>query len=222
MRRSLGIVDPEVEDINAQVADAGFPCTDAYRYTDQATGIEMTDTTRPPGTDESALLTGLLTAVARPSVPTAPAFLLTAPPRSGAGSGKGKLVRAIAAIAFGVPPRAFTSSRVDGELEKRLATALLGGDPCLLLDNLNDTGLTSDLLASAITEETTTIRVFGRNDRSPTIRSTAFMAITGNGAAVEEDLLRRFIHCHLDARMESPESRPFTPGFPRRRGRPPP
>jgi hypothetical protein len=45
------------------------------------------------------------------------------------------------------------------------------------------------------------------------INSTAFVALTGNGLQVSEDLARRFIFCRLDARCEDPESRPFEPGF---------
>ena len=45
------------------------------------------------------------------------------------------------------------------------------------------------------------------------LNSTAFIAITGNGLTVTEDLARRFILCELDARCEDPESRPFASGF---------
>jgi len=38
-------------------------------------------------------------------------MLVTAPAVSGAGSGKGLLVRAIFTIAFGIRPRAFTTGR---------------------------------------------------------------------------------------------------------------
>ena len=45
------------------------------------------------------------------------------------------------------------------------------------------------------------------------LNSTAFMAVTGNGLTVTEDLARRFIPCELDARCEDPELRPFAGGF---------
>jgi hypothetical protein len=41
------------------------------------------------------------------------------------------------------------------------------------------------------------------------LNSTAFIAITGNGLTVSEDLARRFINCKLDAGCEDPESRSF-------------
>jgi hypothetical protein len=45
------------------------------------------------------------------------------------------------------------------------------------------------------------------------LNSTAFVAVTGNGLTVVEDLARRFILCELDARCEDPELRPFPKGF---------
>jgi hypothetical protein len=45
------------------------------------------------------------------------------------------------------------------------------------------------------------------------LNSTAFIAITGNGLRVSEDLARRFVLCELDAHCEDPETREFTPGF---------
>jgi hypothetical protein len=46
-----------------------------------------------------------------------------------------------------------------------------------------------------------------------TLTSTAFVAVTGNGLSVSEDLARRFIVCGLDARCEDPEQRQFETGF---------
>jgi hypothetical protein len=45
------------------------------------------------------------------------------------------------------------------------------------------------------------------------LNSAAFIAVTGNGVTLTEDLARRFIVCELDARCEDPESRPFETGF---------
>lgn len=45
------------------------------------------------------------------------------------------------------------------------------------------------------------------------LNGTSFIAVTGNGLSVAEDLARRFIHCVLDPKTEDPESRPFPPGF---------
>lgn len=189
-----------------------FPFADALRRWDTSLGVEVVDIAQPPGRDESAFLVSLLTAVCRASLLLAPGLLLTAPAVSGAGCGKGLLVRAICAIAFGFRPRAFTSGGERHELDKRLAAELVEAQPAVFLDNANGTALRSDTLASVLTERPARIRLLGVT-RMVLLNSTAFIAVTGNGLTVTEDLARRFIHCELDAHCEDPEIRPFGPGF---------
>jgi hypothetical protein len=189
-----------------------FPYSDAARRRDAILGVEVVDITKPPGADESAFLLGLLTAVCRASLWLAPGFLFTAPAVSGAGSGKGLLVRAICTIAFGTAPRAFTTGGERHELDKRLAAELVEAQPALFLDNVNGVALHSDTLASVLTERPASVRILGETRMVP-LNSVAFVAVTGNGLTVTEDLARRFIVCELDARCEDPESRPFPAGF---------
>jgi hypothetical protein len=189
-----------------------FPFGDAPRRWNVSLRVEVIDTLEPPGRDESAFLVALLTAVCRPSLWLAPGVLFTAPAVSGAGSGKGLLVRAICAIAFGIRPRAFTSGGERHELDKRLAAELIEAQPALFLDNANGITLRSDTLASVLTERPARVRVLGETRMVP-LNSTAFVAVTGNGLTVTEDLARRFIQCELDARCEDPELRPFPAGF---------
>jgi hypothetical protein len=189
-----------------------FPFGDAVRRWDAALGVEVIDMTEPPRRDESAFLVALLTAVCRPSLWLAPGMLTTAPAVSGAGSGKGLLVRAICSIAFGIRPRAFTAGSERQELDKRLAAELIEAQPALFLDNANGVALRSDTLASVLTERPARVRLFGQTRMVP-LNSTAFMAITGNGLTVTEDLARRFIQCELNAHCEDPELRPFPIGF---------
>jgi hypothetical protein len=189
-----------------------FPFADATRRWEMALGVEVVDISALPGWDESAFLLDLLTAVCRPSLPLAPGALYTAPAISGAASGKGLLVRATCMVAFGVAPRAFTTGGERHELEKRLAAELMEAHPAVFLDNANGLALRSDTLASVLTERPARVRVLGRSLMVP-LNSTAFIAITGNGLTVIEDLARRFILCELDARCEDPESRPFAGGF---------
>ncbi len=189
-----------------------FPFADAPRCWDSSSGVEVVDVTKPPGRDESAFLVALLTAVCRASLWLAPGFLLTAPAISGAGSGKGLLVRAICGVAFGIRPRAFTGGEERKELDKRLAAEMIEAQPAVFLDNANGTTLRSDTLASVLTERPTRVRLLGQS-RMVLLNSTAFVVITGNGLMVTEDLARRLIHCQLDARCEDPELRPFGTGF---------
>ena len=166
----------------------------------------------PPGQDESAFLAALLTAICRPSLPLAPGLLIGAPAITGAGTGKGNLVRAIAQIAYGIEPRAFTAGRDTTELDKRIASALIEANSVLFIDNANGECIRSDLLASVLTERCVEVRPLGFSRMLP-LWPCAFVAITGNGVSISEDLARRFLVVNLDARMEDPEARRFPPGF---------
>ena len=189
-----------------------FPFSDAPRRKDEALGVEAVNLDQRPAMDESAFLVGLLTAICRPSLWLAPGFLLRAPEISGAGTGKGLLVRSICAIAFGVQPRAFTRGGDRQELDKRLASELIEAAPILFLDNVNGTMLRSDTLASVLTERPARVRALGRT-QMVSLNSTAFIALTGNGLSVSEDLARRFIVCEFDAQCEDPEQRKFASGL---------
>jgi hypothetical protein len=189
-----------------------FPFADAARKFEPPLGVEVVDLEQPPGCDESAFLVGLVTAVARASLWLAPGLLVVAPSISGSGAGKGLLVGAISEIAFGIRPRAFTAGSEKQELDKRLAAELVEAGPVLFLDNVNGVMLRSDTLASVMTERPTRVRLLGQTRMVP-LNSTAFIAITGNGLTISEDLARRFVVCELDAQCENPESRPFAPDF---------
>jgi len=184
-----------------------FCFADAETLSD-ASGVEIVDTSKAPGRDESAFLAALLTAVCRPSLYLAPGVLLRAAPMSGAGAGKGLLARCICIIAFGRDPHAVTSGATPEELEKRIAAELIEGSPVLFLDNLNNTAFKSDLLASAITERPARVRPLGRSQMVP-LNASALVILTGNGLSVSEDLARRFIMVEFDPRTENPEARPF-------------
>jgi putative DNA primase/helicase len=139
-------------------------------------------------------------------------LLICAPEISGAGTGKGLLVRSICAVAFGVRPRAFTKGGDCNELDKRLTSDLIEAAPIVFLDNVNGSMLRSDTLASVLTERPARVRPLGRTGMVA-LNSTAFFAVTGNGLTLSEDLARRFIVCELDAHCEDPEQRRFGSGF---------
>jgi hypothetical protein len=189
-----------------------FPFADAKRLTDPGLGVEVVDLDVDPGADESGALVSLLTAVCSPSLSLAPGCLLRAAKHSGSGSGKGLLVRAMCMIAFGTQPSATTAGNNRDELDKRLATLLIQAAPAIFLDNVNGQTIKSDTLASALTEDPAQMRPLGSSTLAA-INSRTFVAITGNGLALSEDLVRRFIVSDLDARMEDPETREFKSGF---------
>ncbi len=186
-----------------------FALADARRVAMPGCPVPVVDTERPPGRDESAALVALLTAVCRPSLRLAPGLAVVAPSYSGAGSGKGLLVRALCAVAFGGPPVTITAGADAAELEKRIASALMEAAPAVNLDNLNATALKSATLESALTERPSFARVMGGN-RIVVLNATAFLAVTGNGLTLSGDTARRFLTVELDAGLENPETRPFT------------
>ena len=185
-----------------------FAFADAKRVRLPGQSVPVVDIEQPPGVDESAALVALLTAVCRPSLRLAPGVLIHAPAFSGAGTGKGLLVRVICAIAFGMHPRAMTAGGTLEELDKRLVAALIGAEQTLFLDNVNGMALRSDALASAITERPAYVRVLG-SSTTRALNPVTFVVITGNGVVLSEDLARRFIAIELDAGMEDPEARDF-------------
>lgn len=185
-----------------------FAFADAPTTREDGQDVPVVDLSQPPAMDESTALVALLTAVCRPSLPLAPGLLVRAAPLSGAGSGKGLLVRVLCAVAFGRAPAAVTAGGTPEELDKRIGAELMAGGPVVFLDNLNDTALRSDALASAITERPARVRVLGKSVMVP-LNASAFITLTGNGLTVREDLARRFLSVELDAGVEDPETRRF-------------
>jgi hypothetical protein len=187
-----------------------FPFADAKRRTED--GVEVIDLAEPPGYDESAFFSGLLTAICRQSLWLAPGLLLNAPSISGAGTGKGLLVRAISLIAYGLLPRPFPPGNDRHEMDKRLVAEVIQGNPIVFMDNINGVTLKSDTLASFLTERPSQVRILGKSQMVQ-LELASFFALTGNGLVLSEDLARRFICVELDARCEDPEQRSFPPGF---------
>ena len=189
-----------------------FPFADAVTNTHSRNG-SIVDLRLPAGLDESTFLAAVLTAVCRPSLSLAPGFIIRAPQFSGAGTGKGQLVRAIARIAYNNAPNPFTSSGERSELDKRLTAALVTGQPLIFIDNVNAEVLSSNLLAQIVTENPCSIRPFRENTKLVQIPTSSFLAITGNALRVSEDLVRRFLVVDLDAGCENPEQRSFAHEF---------
>jgi hypothetical protein len=135
-----------------------------------------------------------------------------APDISGSGSGKGLLVRAVCAVAFGIKLRAFGRGHDRQELDKRIVSDLIEAGPVLFLDNLNATALRSETLAMVMTERPARVRLMGTPLMVP-LNCASFIAVTGNGLSVSEDLGRRFLLVELDAQCEDPEAvAPEPPG----------
>ena len=153
--------------------------------------------------DESAAVGAALTAVLRPALPTAPAFLVTAPDL---GSGKTYLAQVIGQFAGGAMLRRWP--RQEDECAKALFAALLEGRPAVLFDNLVH-NWASESLAAALTSPTYAERTMATH-RSVEVSTACLILAGGNNVRAVADLARRVVTIRLDARVECPASRQFS------------
>jgi hypothetical protein len=152
----------------------------------------------------TAIAAAALTAILRPSLPTAPAILIDG---NNPAVGKGKLARTLSTLATGGMPAIVTEGHSDEEIEKRIATAVLQGAPAILLDNLQR-HVASSTLESMLTEPVADIRTFGKL-ASLRVLCRALVLITANNASLRKDMLRRSLPVRIVVASEKPELRQF-------------
>ena len=155
-------------------------------------------------TARAAMLTAMLTACIRRSLPAAPAFALDAPTQ---GTGKGKLQSILAALAEGHKATPISAADGEAELEKRIDSELLCGAPILSIDNVV-VPLGNDKLATILTEPIVACRVLGKS-KTPRTPTGALVTITGNNLVILSELGRRTIRIRIDSAMEKPWDRQF-------------
>lgn len=169
--------------------------------------------------DRSVALSGIITAVVRQAIPVAPMHAFDAPVP---GSGKSLLVDLAAMIATGHRAAVMstgTDKYGDAEFEKRLSSAVLGGDVIVSMDNMEEP-LNGQLLCQVLTQHSVKIRPFGKL-QNVTVPSTATYFANGNNLVVLGDLTRRVLVGRIDPRVERPElvRHPFAPVALARRAR---
>jgi putative DNA primase/helicase len=153
----------------------------------------------------SVALSALITPIVRAAFPVAPLHVMSAPTP---GTGKSFLLDVAAAIAIGRLMPVMAAGRTEEETEKRLASALLAGQPLISIDNVNG-DLGGDALNQAIERPVIDIRPLGRSERI-TVESRSTLFATGNNIRLLGDMTRRVIVATLDTEMERPELRQFT------------
>ena len=154
--------------------------------------------------DLSVALSGLLTALLRGSLPTAPVFLVRA---DTPGTGKSYLVDLIATVATGGLCPVITALRNEEETEKRLGAVLLSGSAIVSLDNLAR-DLEGELLCQVAERPMVRIRILGKSEMPLVEVHTALFA-TGNNVGFAGDMVRRGLVINLEALSERPEKRDF-------------
>jgi putative DNA primase/helicase len=115
---------------------------------------------RDKNLDRSVAMSGLLTALVRGALPTAPIILVCA---DTPGTGKSYLVDLTAVIATGRLCPVITASKSAEETEKRIGSVLLSGIPIDSLDNcMHDLG--GELLCQLTERPVIKIRILGRSE----------------------------------------------------------
>lgn len=173
------------------------PCLNSDRTEDR--GFSFTE-----DSDRSAALAAVLTALVRPSLPTAPLFLNRA---TRPGSAKTLLADIPALVATGRPATVFELGADTDEVDKRMLSVLLAGDSVISLDNL-EVPLSGAMLCKVLSGETITGRLLGFN-KTATVPTAALFLATGNNTQVIGDMTRRVVVCNLDPCSEAPESRQY-------------
>jgi hypothetical protein len=152
----------------------------------------------------SVTLSGMLTGLIRPSLPTAPVHSSSA---TVAGSGKSMLDNIIAMIVTGRTVHPVAETTNTEEFEKRLATALIKGSQIIGLDNCT-IPIGGGLFSQATTEPAVSIRDFGTL-KDVDVENTALILVNGNNLVFLGDIVRRVLRVALDPQCERPELRKF-------------
>ena len=152
----------------------------------------------------AVLVCGIMTALQRRLLESAPIFGFTAPqPRYG----KSMLARAIAIIATGRSAPAASLGADADEIRKMILGVLREGHLINNLDNI-DRPLESPDLCKAITEPMYSDRVLGES-KVLAFPTNVLWTCTGNNLAFRGDLAARALRCRIDAKKEKPEEREF-------------
>jgi putative DNA primase/helicase len=154
--------------------------------------------------NRSVTLSGLLTALVRGSLPTAPTHLIRA---HMPGTGKSYLVDIFAMVATGRLCPVITASKSTEETEKRLDAIIKSGIAMFSLDNCTH-DLAGERLCQISERPVVKIRILGHSETPDCDVHTAIYA-TGNNIGLKGDMVRRGLVCNLESLDERPELRRF-------------
>jgi hypothetical protein len=153
----------------------------------------------------SVWMAAVLSVAVRPAIDgSVPMFIFNA---TVAGSGKGLMVDTATGIAIGRPAAKTVYSGEDAETRKMItAVLLIGGDPVVVLDNV-EVELGDQALDMALTTETWRDRVLGQSAMTRDLPMRVVFFATGNGISIRNDLRRRALLVQLEPAVERPEER---------------
>lgn len=153
---------------------------------------------------KSVLLAGILTALQRRLLESAPFFVFTAStPRSG----KSLLAESIGLIAMGHKPPSTSVPDDEESLKKAILSMLIEGSLITQLDNI-DRPLASASLSMVLTQAEYRDRLLGAT-KMVTAPTNMMWTGTGNNVIVVRDMTSRSLQCEIDPGVERPEERKF-------------
>ena len=153
----------------------------------------------------SVALSAMITPVVRGAFPVTPLHASRAPT---AGTGKSYLFDTVSAIATGQLMPVISAGANEAETEKRLASAMMTGQPLISIDNI-DGELSGSALCQMIERPIVDLRILGQSQLVRIEARGTSLFSNGNNFTIVGDLCRRAITSNLDARMERPELRQF-------------
>jgi hypothetical protein len=152
----------------------------------------------------STYLALLISIVIRPTIKSAPLFVIDAPVM---GSGKSLLADIASIIATGEKASVINYSGDFVEDEKRLSGILMQSRPFNVFDEVKHE-IYSPLLCSTLTQAKVSCRLLGSSTMLTLSTNMLFVA-TGNNVRISGDLIRRTVFCRLNPKMESPYNKKF-------------
>lgn len=156
-------------------------------------------------TDRAATLSAMLTAVVRPSLPSAPMFHVRA---HAPGSGKSFLCEIIAAFASPQSLNLTTFPSKDEECAKHLLAELMHSPAVIAYDNLTGDLVAHKSLCTVLTAERFSQRVLGVSKNATVGTRTLFLS-NGNNVVPVADMTRRVVTINLAPAEEIPAMRTF-------------
>ncbi len=152
----------------------------------------------------SVFLADVLTAMARPTLPTSPAVVYTA---TMAGTGKTLMASIANLIAYGHATTHPWSHGNDEELKKVFTSILIAGDPVVVFDNVpNGAQIKSAALSQFTTSDEYADRRLGESERVR-FKNRTRVVLTGNNITLASDNARRALVCELQLQVASPRDR---------------
>ena len=148
-------------------------------------------------------IAALVSLVSRPAYDgCAPLFAFDA---NTSGTGKGLATDVIAMIFEGRRAARYTLPKDQDELRKAVTSAVISGQPYVLLDNVKSK-LGGASLEAAITATRWKDRILGLNQEIDLPINLVWLA-TGNNIALTGDMPRRVVHVRLSSDLERPDAR---------------